>query len=109
MAGLAPGETQMQRRLAGLGYRVAMAVAPHLLLTAGEEVRGHEFHYSTWIVSPARVVSHTAWALRRRPDDSGGHLDGYVNGNLLASYLHIHFGQRPALAARFVMAMGNGD
>jgi cobyrinic acid a,c-diamide synthase len=32
------------------------------------------------------------------PADSGG----FSNGNLLASYIHIHFGQRAGIARRFV-------
>ncbi|MBI3958672.1 MAG: cobyrinate a,c-diamide synthase [Chloroflexi bacterium] len=109
MAGLVPGETQMQSRLAGLGYRLASAAAPNLLLAEGESVRGHEFHYSTWAVDAERIAGHAAWTLRRRPGDANSRPDGYVDGNLLASYLHIHFGQRSAFAERFVAKMGTGD
>jgi cobyrinic acid a,c-diamide synthase len=43
-----------------------------------------------------------AWQVRgartEAPADSGG----FVSGNLLASYLHIHFAQRAGIASRFV-------
>ncbi len=60
MAGLVPGETQMQTRLAGLGYRLATTRTDNLLLRAGETVRGHEFHYSNWQVMPSHLENSTA-------------------------------------------------
>jgi cobyrinic acid a,c-diamide synthase len=102
MAGLLPGLTKMTGKLAALGYRHATAMRPNLLVEPGEALRGHEFRYSTW-VREAGAVGHTAaWEVRgtrgKVPDDSVG----YVSGNLLASYLHIHFGQNRQLAQRFV-------
>ena len=105
MAGIIPGETQMQERLAGLGYRVATAMQDNLLINRGECVRGHEFHYSRWTDESGTNDSaraDTAWQMRRRSDDSQSRAAGYSSGNLLASYLHIHFGQDPALAQNFV-------
>lgn len=104
MAGLVPGETQMQTRLVGLGYRLATARADNLLVQAGHTVRGHEFHYSQWQIEPLPTHDHTAWLLRRRTEDAT-QIEGYACGNLLASYLHIHFAQDPSLAKRFVTQM----
>ncbi|MEM7538342.1 MAG: cobyrinic acid a,c-diamide synthase, partial [Chloroflexota bacterium] len=108
MAGLIPGETQMQQKLAALGYRVATATQDNLLVQSGEQVRGHEFHYSHWDVDASLLDSKSAWHMRRRADDSEVKPAGYIEGNLLASYLHVHMGQNPMLARRFVEQMKHG-
>lgn len=99
MAGLVPGAARMSGKLAAVGYRLAGAAQPNLLAEAGDEVRGHEFRYSTWVCEERPSA---AWQVRgtrgAAPADSGG----YARGNLLASYLHIHFGQRSDIAARFL-------
>ena len=105
MAGLIPGETQMQQKLAALGYRVATATQDNLLVQSGEQVRGHEFHYSHWSVDASLLNGKRAWSMRRRVNDSETQLAGYIEGNLLASYLHVHMGQNPMLAKRFVEQM----
>ena len=102
LTGIIPGQTVMQQRLAGLGYRVATASRDNLLMAAGETVRGHEFHYSTWQVAPEQLNGRYAWQMRRRAPDADCRPDGYCHDKVLASYLHIHFGQNPALAAQFV-------
>lgn len=102
MAGLVPGTVHMTPRLAGLGYRVAEASTDNLLLRRGQRVRGHEFHYSRWEPGSAASPGYPAWHLRRREEDPESRPDGFARGNLLASYLHVHFGQDPALAARLV-------
>lgn len=105
LVGIVPGEAHMQPRLVGLGYRLATACRDNLLLRQGATVRGHEFHYSTWSLTPDRLDDRAAWQLRRRADDASVRLDGYASHNLLASYLHIHFGQEETLAARLVAQM----
>jgi cobyrinic acid a,c-diamide synthase len=115
MAGLLPGVARMSGRLAALGYRHATAVRDNLLAKAGETLRGHEFRYSTWAADgraaggvavgsePAPAfVSHVAWDVRGTRHEAPPDAVGYARGNLLASYLHVHFGQQRALAARFV-------
>ena len=52
MVGLLPGRSVMTGKLT-LGYRLARAADDSWLLKAGETVRGHEFHYSTWEDRPA--------------------------------------------------------
>lgn len=105
MAGLILGEMQMGQKLAGLGYRVATARGDNLLVRAGESVRGHEFHYSTWVQPREMTEPKHAWTLRRRTEAQESRPDGYASGNLLASYVHVHFGQDAALATRFVDAL----
>lgn len=99
-AGLVPGTVRMTPQLAALGYRHATATQPNLLADTGTTLRGHEFHYSVWD-PPAGGVA-PAWQLRGTATDSPSLPGGFASGNLLASYLHIHLGQDPALARRFV-------
>ena len=111
MAGLIPGVARMTEKLAALGYRHATATRANLLTDGGEVLRGHEFRYSTWVCDEPIAGIDTAWQVcgtrAEAPADSGG----FISGNLLASYLHIHFGQRAGLARRFVekLAARNGE
>jgi cobyrinic acid a,c-diamide synthase len=102
MAGLIPGVTRMTDKLAALGYRHATALNRNLLADGGEVLRGHEFRYSTWVCDEPVADAVTAWQVHGTrapaPVDSGG----FSSGNLLASYIHIHFGQRAGIARRFV-------
>ncbi|MCY0900878.1 MAG: cobyrinate a,c-diamide synthase, partial [Firmicutes bacterium] len=47
MVGVIPASVTMQARLAALGYREARALTGSVLMSAGDVMRGHEFHYST--------------------------------------------------------------
>jgi len=105
MGGLLPGFARMSGKLAALGYRHATALRPNLLAEPGESLRGHEFRYSSWVRDSGAVDSCAAWEVKgtrgKVPDDGVG----YASGNLLASYLHVHFGQRRELAQRFVQRL----
>jgi cobyrinic acid a,c-diamide synthase len=107
MAGLIPGVVRMTDSLAELGYRYATAPRANLLADRGSELRGHEFRYSRWVCDEAGVES--AWQVRgtrmAAPADSGG----FASSNLLASYLHIHFGQRADIASRIVEKLRPGE
>ncbi|MGB6306701.1 MAG: cobyrinate a,c-diamide synthase [Steroidobacteraceae bacterium] len=110
MAELIPGVARMTDRLAALGYRHALALRPNLLAESGDSLRGHEFRYSTWVIDEPAVLDGRAWQVQgsTRPDapvDSGG----WAQGNLLASYLHIHFGQGAGIARRLVERMGGSS
>lgn len=107
MAGVLPGHSQMTQRLT-LGYRTVQAASngANWLLPAGETLRGHEFHYSTWqydqqgeasAIAPAYTILPDEWRTEPRPD-------GALIGRVLASYIHLHFLARPELATRFVAA-----
>jgi cobyrinic acid a,c-diamide synthase len=99
MAGVLPGASTMTPRLT-LGYRTIRARQDSWLWQAGETVRGHEFHYSTWQhdqPTPAYEILPDEWRPEPRPE-------GVQVGSVLASYVHLHFLAHPALAQRFVAA-----
>jgi cobyrinic acid a,c-diamide synthase len=101
MMGLLPGRSVMTRRLT-LGYRQARAAASSWLLTAGEEIRGHEFHYSSWTDRPADLPP--AYHLLLASGEGEPRPEGACLGSLWASYVHLHFWHKPELALRFVEA-----
>lgn len=97
MCGVIPYRTHMQRQVV-LGYREATALTNSPLAKAGTGLRGHEFHFSS--------LTHTPTAPAYRWTDHAGKevLEGYAQGNVLASYLHLHYGGSPDLARRLVAA-----
>lgn len=94
-----PGRIRMTERLQHFGYTEATALVDTPLLRTGETVRGHEFHYSAWD-GPAN-----AYRVRKGGTER---TEGYTNGTILATYVHVHFGSNPALASRLVEAAQKG-
>ncbi len=101
MVGLLPGQSVMTGRLT-LGYRVAKAASNSWLWRAGETVRGHEFHYSTWEYRPQDLFP--AYELMPNGFQKESRIEGACAGNLFASYVHLHFLARPEIAQRLVEA-----
>ncbi|MDO9409601.1 MAG: cobyrinic acid a,c-diamide synthase, partial [Patulibacter sp.] len=97
MCGVLPGVGRLGTRLT-LGYRDATAGADSPLWTAGDEVRGHEFHYS---VQTPEATDPPAWTLRSRARQR---VEGVASPTVHASYLHTHWAAFPQAAARFVAA-----
>jgi cobyrinic acid a,c-diamide synthase len=105
MGGLLPGFARMSGKLAALGYRHATALRANLLAEPGESLRGHEFRYSSWVRDTAVANGTAAWEVKGTRGEVPNDGVGYARGNLLASYLHVHFGQRRELAKRFVQRL----
>jgi len=80
-----------------IGYREATALRDTLLTRQGEVVRGHEFHYSCLNAPLAREEAAYEFPLRMQ-------VEGFVQGNLLATYVHLSFSGFPLAAQRFVVA-----
>ncbi|HEU5331514.1 MAG TPA: cobyrinate a,c-diamide synthase [Actinocrinis sp.] len=107
MCGVLPATARMTGRLT-LGYREAAAPGPSALCNAGTRVAGHEFHRTA--VTP--VGSNTATATGSAPGAawlwrgaSGETVaDGFVQGRVHASYLHLHWAGTPSIARRIVEA-----
>ncbi|MCX6022722.1 MAG: cobyrinate a,c-diamide synthase, partial [Chloroflexi bacterium] len=97
MVGLIPARTVMEKRRVGLGYREVRARQDTLLLPAGETARCHEFHWSRLDGDlPAERLAFDVLGEDRT--------EGYTEGNLLASYLHFHFGSDRGLPRRLAQA-----
>lgn len=94
MADVIPGHSVMGKRLTRFGYCEARATQQTLLAAPGETLRGHEFHYSDFTPQHAAVLdchkTRDGEVLKRWQG-------GWQVGNTFASYLHLHFGQRPQM------------
>ncbi|MFN0145079.1 MAG: cobyrinate a,c-diamide synthase [Dehalococcoidia bacterium] len=97
MAGLTPVRSTMQGTRLTLGYRVARALRDGPLFAAGESFRAHEFHLSA---TSQAAHPDAAWEVI----EPAIGLSGFARGNLVGSYLHLHFGAFPGAAGRFVGA-----
>ncbi len=84
-----------------LGYRTGAAASDSALARAGEPVRGHEFHRT--VADPERGP-RPAWRLSHGGPAGGERAEGFVLGNVLASYLHTHWARSPCFATRFTAA-----
>lgn len=64
---------------------------------AGRTARGHVFHHSEIIGEPSVDRCYTVRSTRGETSQ-----EGYSAGNVLASYVHLHFSSAPELPAAFV-------
>ncbi len=98
MVGVFPGQARMLPRRRALGYREVELVADTPLGPVGTRARGHEFHYSDLELPPR--IPRCYRLTRRRGEEAGS--EGYRLGNVLGSYVHLHFGSNPQLPVNFV-------
>jgi len=98
MVGILPTFTQMGKRLT-LGYRRALALQDSLLVPAGTNVYGHEFHRSHLISAPNQPLFKT---YRYDCEENMGCEGWGLPANLHASYVHLHWGASLNIPQRFV-------
>jgi len=96
-AGILPVSCRMEKKRVALGYVTATSLRNNVLVPAGTKLRGHEFHYSR-IKGTGLTPAYNLC----KPGSNDGHRDGHVAGNLLATYLHIHFAGSPGAARGFL-------
>ncbi|WP_341738897.1 cobyrinate a,c-diamide synthase [Microcoleus sp. CAWBG640] len=97
--GVLKSTAEMGKRLT-LGYRETVAVRDSCVLVAGDEVCGHEFHRSHLTVEPTNPVYHS-WRYGKRGEvEPIG--EGWGVYQVHAAYLHLHWGARPDIPARFL-------
>jgi cobyrinic acid a,c-diamide synthase len=96
MVGAISAVSSMVQRKLTLGYREVESCTDSPLLRRGQQVRGHEFHFSTLEQPPDPEQSVY------RVLNQDNRADGFQVGSVWASYIHIHLGSDPSLARRFV-------
>jgi cobyrinic acid a,c-diamide synthase len=95
--GIFPITTRMLPQRKALGYREVEFLADSPIGRQGTVARGHEFHYSEMEEMPKQVEQ--VYRLSRNGSELGS--EGYRYKNCLASYVHLHFGSCPQIAATF--------
>jgi len=98
MAGVVPARLRMHDRLQALGYVEVETRAASVLGAPGLRFRGHQFRYSE--LELHGPVDNAYSVRKRRGGDSFA--EGYLQGNVLASYVHAHWASNPLVAEGFV-------
>jgi len=100
VVGMFPTVARMLPRRKALGYREITLLGDTILGPAGAVLRGHEFHYSE-LQMPDRVERVYRVSARNGQEQFS---EGYVDGNILGSYVHLHFASNSQTAGHFVAA-----
>jgi cobyrinic acid a,c-diamide synthase len=102
MAGILPLRTAMFDKLSALRYVEVTALENSILTGPGTVFRGHEFHYSKLEEVPGDGSKvRLIYDVRGRKTEHRMR-EGFSMGNVLASYIHLHFGSNPELAENLV-------
>jgi len=89
----------MDSQLHRFGYRQLQTLEDSILSPKGQFYRGHEFHWSH--ITNQDPTLRPAYRMSNAEGDVIGY-EGFVGPNLLASYVHLHFGQNPLIPEKFV-------
>lgn len=99
-AGIIPARMRMTRKLQALGYVYATALGDSIIARQGDTFRGQEFHFSTVEnLDPSCYAFHVEGGIRSTPG-----YDGYNQGNVFASYIHLHLRSNKMTAVKFLQA-----
>jgi cobyrinic acid a,c-diamide synthase len=99
MVGLLPTVGRMAPRRLTLGYAEVELTRASLLGPPGTVARGHEFHASA--IDPVPEWVPRAYTIRSG-DGAASRAEGYLVGDALMSYVHLHFGSNPRVADHLV-------
>ncbi|MDA8216375.1 MAG: cobyrinate a,c-diamide synthase [Dehalococcoidales bacterium] len=94
LAGLIPAWCRMGDHGVRIGYALATVNKDNLIARHGRRVRGHEFYWADADLPEEQAAYHIV--------DPEERLEGYAQGNVLASRLRLHFGSDASLARNFV-------
>lgn len=103
MTNIVPGSVEMKKKLQTVGYVEARMENDTVLGKKGTVLHGHEFHFSSECVSAGTDPNEYPRAFTfQRMRDIPPYMAGYAKGNILGSYLHLHFAGCPDAAKCFV-------
>ena len=94
MVGAIPASCRDTKKLSRFGYATVTADAESLLFSAGDSIRGHEFHY--W------DADHPGDSLTARKESGRTWRCGWTNETLYAGYPHLYLHSNPRCAQRFI-------
>lgn len=101
MVGIIPAVCRMQEKLQAVAYVEAKVLKKNILCDCSDVFRGHEFHFSQMMP----LTNDFPWAFEFSKNRTGAnYFGGYAKGNILASYLHIHFMGQEKAAETFIKA-----
>lgn len=95
--GAIQGETVMTKKLTRFGYVNLVAQKDNVLCNAGEQINGHEFHYSD-------STNNGTGFLARKASGKGEWHCANVSDTLYAGYPHIHLWGNVNFARNFIQA-----
>lgn len=107
MVGLFPTEARMLKKRKTLGYVEVRMTEDCLLGRAGWTLRGHEYHYSELTDDLLKEGVRGVYEVLS-PKDKAVRREGYHYRNVLASYVHLHFGSNEKAAQCFVEHLREG-
>ena len=100
MAGVFPFGVEMASKLVQFGYVTVELTKDCLIGRRGTVIRGHSFHYSRVTNDEGIATSYRVLYSLSGKEES----EGYSYGNVLASYIHLHFRANPSVAQHIVEA-----
>lgn len=101
MCDILPCRVKMNSRLQMVGYVSAELQTDGILGKKGDVIKGHEFHFSTEDAEDGNTEAKRAFKFTRSRNGSQ-YFGGYSKGNVLGSYLHLHFAGYPQAADSFI-------
>lgn len=106
MVGLLPASSRMLPHLKSLGYVEVTLVENSLWGAPGAVLRGHEFHYSELAEgNRSEGVWAPVYRLKRRQSEEIS-FEGFQQGKILASYVHLHWAAQPAAVRTLINSYG---
>ena len=94
-----PFTTSMGKRLKELGYYTVEAAKDTILSKKGEIIKGHQFRYSN--IDGMSSCLDKAYRIRRGTSNEVSN-EGFSVKNVLASYVHLHFGSNMNIPRHFI-------
>jgi len=104
MCGVFDAITEMHNRRVRLGYVQAATVADGLFGGPGTELSGHEFHWSSLVENEGQWPPVFEV---RGADGQNRRMTGIRQGNVWASYIHVHFASNPEACRAWLQHLSN--